>query len=157
MTTEELYVEPVVSLPLIDRESSVQEWAQQHPVPIGATAEAEAALEAAESNAESNAVLEGVREEIRELVETSGSLEVTQAVSVAAAYFEDTLGLPPGYVLSAGTTGSEALSGMLREAGFGGQEMRVREMVTAEMLGAGASTATVPRCWMAGVRGALKN
>jgi type IV pilus assembly protein PilM len=155
MTTEEPYVESAVSLPLVDREDSIQEWAQQHPVPIGVTAEAEAAREAALS--ESNAVLEGVREEMRELDQTSGVREVAQAVSVAAAYFEDTLGLPPGAVLSAGITGSEALGGMLREAGFGGQEMRVREMVAAEMLGAGASTATVPRCWMAGVRGALKN
>jgi type IV pilus assembly protein PilM len=33
----------------------------------------------------------------------------------------------------------------------------VQEMVEAAMLEAGAATARVPRSWLAGVRGALKN
>jgi type IV pilus assembly protein PilM len=76
-------------------------------------------------------------------------------VSVAAAYFEDTLQIAPETVLSAGTLGAETLSAMMDEGGLAG--LRVREMVDAGMLEAGASTATVPRCWLAGVRGALRN
>jgi type IV pilus assembly protein PilM len=44
---------------------------------------------------------------------------------------------------------------MLQESGLEG--LRVREMVDAGMLEAGAVTASVSRSWLAGVRGALKN
>ncbi len=44
---------------------------------------------------------------------------------------------------------------MMEESGLEG--LRVREMVDAGMLEAGAVTATVPRGWLAGVRGALRN
>jgi type IV pilus assembly protein PilM len=152
MTTEEPYVEPVVSLPLVDHEASAAEWAQQEPLPVGVTAVAEAAREA--MMAEPSAVLEGVREELRELARTSGSREVAQAVSVAAAYFEDTLGLPPGVLLSAGSTGAARLGAMLRDADFGGPGLRVEEMVAPEMV---AASTSVSRCWLAGVRGALKS
>ncbi|WP_263381800.1 type IV pilus biogenesis protein PilM [Granulicella arctica] len=152
MTTEETYVEPMVSLPLVDHDNSIEEWALQQPVGVGVSAEA--AREAVQS--ESNAVLQGVREELRELAHTSGSREVTQAVSVAAAYFEDTLGLPPGTIVSAGVTDAERLGYMLREAGFGGQEMRVREIVSPEMIDS-TVTGSVPRGWLAGIRGALKS
>jgi type IV pilus assembly protein PilM len=153
MTTEEPFIDPVVSLPLIDHDSSIEEWSRQEPLPVGATAEAAAAREAMQS--EPNAVLEGVREELRELAHTSGSREVTQAVSVAAAYFEDTLGSLPGTILSAGTTGADRLGSMLRDADFGGEEMRVREIVEPQMIA--EVSAGVPRGWLAGVRGALKS
>jgi type IV pilus assembly protein PilM len=150
-------VEPVVSvpasLPLIDHESSIAEWALQQPVGIGTMAEAEAARAAA--IAEPNAVLEGVREELRELANTTGAHEVSQAVSVAAAYFEDTLGFAPTTILAAGTTGAARLGQMLREAGFGGEAMQVREIVESQMVA--APSADVPRGWLAGVRGALKS
>jgi type IV pilus assembly protein PilM len=74
---------------------------------------------------------------------------------VAAAYFEDTLLMAPESVLSAGTLGADGLATMMEESGLEG--LRVREMVDAGMLEAGAVTATVPRGWLAGVRGALKN
>jgi type IV pilus assembly protein PilM len=153
MTTEEFYAEPVVALPLVDRDSSTEEWALQQPVGIGATAEAEAARIA--TTAAPNSVLEGVREELRELAHTSGSREVSQAVSVAAAYFEDTLGLVPETILAAGTTGADRLGQMLRDAGFGGEMMQVREIVEPQMIV--TTSATVPRGWLAGVRGALKS
>jgi type IV pilus assembly protein PilM len=157
MTTEEPYVEPVVSLaaslPLVDHESSIEEWALQQPVGIGMTAEAEAARVAA--IAEPNAVLEGVREELRELANTSGAQEVSQAVSVAAAYFEDTLGFAPTTILAAGTTGAARLGQMLRDAGFGGEAIQVREIVEPAMIT--TPSAEVPRGWLAGVRGALKS
>ena len=74
---------------------------------------------------------------------------------MAAAYFEDTLQVSPEVLFSAGTLGAERLTGMLEESGLEG--LRVREMVDAGMLEAGAVTSTVPRGWLAGVRGALKN
>jgi len=85
--------------------------------------------------------------------------EVAQAVSVAAAYFEDTLQMAPAVVLAAGTLGSDALTVLLDEAYVG--PLAVREMVDRQMLGAGADSvgtpAGIPLGWLAGVRGALAN
>ncbi len=154
MTTEEPYVEPVVSLPLVDVDTSHEEWALQQPLPVGVTATAEAARMAA--MAEPSAVLEGVREELRELAQSSGSREVAQAVSVATAYFEDTLGTLPSMILSAGSTGAERLKGMLREADFGGVELKVHEMVESGMIDSVVTSRIAP-CWLASVRGALRS
>ena len=43
---------------------------------------------------------------------------------------------------------------MMEEGGMDG--LQVREMVNGAMLEAGATTASTPRSWLAGVRGALK-
>jgi type IV pilus assembly protein PilM len=75
--------------------------------------------------------------------------EIAQAVNVAAAYFEDTLGAPPQVILSAGTLGAEALARLL-----GGTSLRAEEMVSGTMSGANGS---VPAGWLAGVRGALRS
>ncbi len=83
--------------------------------------------------------------------------EITQALSVAAAYFEDTLQSTPGVVLAAGTIGADALGALLVEAGFNQAEMRVREMVEPAMLVGAAVSSRIPRGWMAGVRGALRS
>jgi type IV pilus assembly protein PilM len=87
--------------------------------------------------------------------------EVAQAVSVAAAYFEDTLESAPAVVLSAGPLGAEALIAVLDEAYLGVAPVAVQEMVERQMLGAGAGSAGlaggVPLGWLAGVRGALAN
>jgi type IV pilus assembly protein PilM len=80
--------------------------------------------------------------------------EIAQAISVAAAYFEDTLASLPEEIVSAGTIGADKLKSLLEENGM--TDLRVREMVTTEGLAAGAAT-RVPRGWMAGVRGALRN
>jgi len=97
--------------------------------------------------------------ETRELVAAANvqaeSREVVQAVSVAAAYFEDTLQSSPETLLAAGTMGAERLAGLMAANGLEG--LRVQEMVDVAMLEAGAATARVPRSWLAGVRGALKN
>jgi len=45
--------------------------------------------------------------------------------------------------------GAEVLGRLLREAGFGGGEIRVREMVELVMLGGGAVSTRVPHGWMA--------
>ncbi len=85
--------------------------------------------------------------------------EAAQAVSVAAAYFEDTLDSAPGALLATGTLGAEALAELLAVAEVG--PVAVREMVDRSMLGAGAASAGtqggVPLGWLAGVRGALTN
>jgi type IV pilus assembly protein PilM len=140
-------LERTAAVSLVDRESSAQEWAQQEAVGPGGydRFDAEAAMQ--------TQVLE--KAEMREMAATAAVREVTQAVSVAAAYFEDTLQIAPEVVLSAGTMGGEMLATMLHESGLEG--LRVREMVEAGMLEAGAVTASVPRGWLAGVRGALKN
>jgi type IV pilus assembly protein PilM len=85
--------------------------------------------------------------------------EVAQAVSVASAYFEDTLETTPAVVLAAGTLGAAALTLVLDEANVG--PVAVQEMVDRQMLGAGAASAGsptgIPLGWLAGVRGALAN
>ncbi len=87
--------------------------------------------------------------------------EVAQAVSVAAAYFEDTLETSPRVVLSAGPLGAEALLTVLDESYVATGTVAVQELVGREMLGAGAASAGipggVPLGWLAGVRGALAN
>jgi type IV pilus assembly protein PilM len=92
---------------------------------------------------------------------TAPTSEVAQAVSVAAAYFEDTLETPPAVVLAAGTLGAEALIRVLDDSGVGMGPVAVQEVVGPQMLGAGATSAGqaggVPLGWLAGVRGALAN
>jgi type IV pilus assembly protein PilM len=89
----------------------------------------------------------------------AAATETAQAVSVAAAYFEDTLEAAPEEVLATGTLGAEALVAVLGDAGVG--PVLVREMVDREMIGPGAMSAGspggVPYGWLAGVRGALAN
>jgi type IV pilus assembly protein PilM len=84
-----------------------------------------------------------------------GRAEVAQAVSVAAAYFEDTLETSPAVVLSAGTLGATQLTSIIDEADM--RPVAVQEVVDRNMLGVGASTggSAIPLGWLAGVRGAL--
>jgi type IV pilus assembly protein PilM len=135
------------AMPLVDREGSAQEWAQQEALGPGGwdRFEAEAAMQ-------SSVVAMAER---RELAVAGAAHEVAQAVSVAAAYFEDTLHVAPETVLSAGTLATETLAAMIVEGGLEG--LQVRELVDAGMMEAGAVTASVPKSWLAGVRGALKN
>jgi type IV pilus assembly protein PilM len=135
-------------IPLVDQESSAQEWARQEPLPEFRgydQLEAEARVQAE--------ILE--QAELRDVVAAASDREVTQAVSVATAYFEDTLQVSPEVLLSAGPMGAETLQAMLEMSGLEG--LRVREMVDAGMMQAGAVSASVPRGWLAGVRGALKS
>ncbi|HUZ95023.1 MAG TPA: hypothetical protein VMU57_08930 [Edaphobacter sp.] len=111
--------------------------------------EAEAAMQ--------TAVIE--KAEMRDWVATAiaqaTASEITQTVSVAAAYFEDTLHTAPESLLVAGTIGAHGIAAMMEANGLEG--LRVQEMVETTMLEAGAVSASVPRGWLAGVRGALKN
>ncbi len=84
--------------------------------------------------------------------------EIAQAVSVAMAYFEDSLGAAPAALLSAGPLGAEELSRTLREQGLAPAEgLRVRELVEPGALAQDAVTSAVARGWLAGVVGALKS
>jgi len=168
----------LLALPLVDVESSAGEWAMQEPLTgygvvdddrISAQAAMQARQLADEIAAEASGEMEQELQREAMLPPVSSTVEieaerlaaaareVTQAVSVAAAYFEDTLEMAPGAVLAAGTLGAETLGHLLREAGFGQDEMRVVEMVDEAMLTGGASTARIPRGWMASVRGALRS
>lgn len=135
---------------LVDRESSAQEWAQQEALGPGGWDGfgGEPALQPSVAEAA----------EMRERAAVSAAREVVQAVSVAAAYFEDTLQTAPNTVLSAGTLGAETMATMMAESGFEG--LQVREMVDSAMMQTDAVTsavAKIPKGWLAGVRGALKN
>jgi len=134
-------------LPVVSRESTAQEWARQEPLGPGGwdRVEAEAAMQ---TSMVETAVT-------REIEVSAAAHEVAQAVNVAAAYFEASLQRPPDQLLVAGTLGAELLAAMMEESGLAG--LRVREMVEPGMIEPGAMTARVPRGWLAGVRGALRN
>jgi type IV pilus assembly protein PilM len=134
------------AVPLVDRESSVQEWARQEPLgPEGWDRfDAPSAMPLV-----TNSAL------VREIEAQAAAREVAQAVSVAAAYFEDSLQSSPEQLLMAGTLDVGTLTTAAEENGLEG--LRVREMMDSGMMEAGAVTASVPRGWLAGVRGALKN
>lgn len=134
-----------------------EQWQRQEPASFSAQNDAAAAIEA---TALAQEILQEVAQEIaveRSLTETAS--EVAQAVSVAAAYFEDTLQTPPSAIHVAGTLGASTLSVLLGEARVG--PLAVHEMLHSQMLGAGASSVGspggVPLGWLAGVRGALAN
>jgi type IV pilus assembly protein PilM len=85
------------------------------------------------------------------------SAEIAQAVSVAAAYFEDTLAVAPTQVLSAGPLGAERLSQILNASGVGDADgLHVRELVESSALLPDAVSASAPRSWLSGVLGALR-
>ena len=136
---------PMVSLPLVDRESTVQEWAMQEALP-------EYPVRVETSSAQT-AVLERPLVE-EELPSPLPPGEIVQAVSVAAAYFEDTLQDAPGTLLAAGVTSAERLTSLLRTSSLG--EMTVRDVVDPTMMPA-ALPAGISRGWLAGVRGALRS
>jgi type IV pilus assembly protein PilM len=140
-------VGPASTLPLVDRESTAQEWAQQEALGPGGwdRFEAEAAMQ--------TSVVETAV--VRERGSRAAAREVAQAVSVAAAYFEDSLHRSPDQLLVAGALGADSLAAIMEENRVEG--LRVREMVDASMIEVGAVTASVPRSWLAGIRGALRN
>ena len=149
------------SLPLVDAEHSASEWASQEPVNGYSVVddhdlEAQRVVDhiAARVMADPAVKLE-VELQAHKL--TAVEHEVTQAVSVATAYFEDTLAMPPGTVLAVGTMGADALSKLMRDAGFDEREIRVRELVEPAMLAASAGNTGLPNGWIAGVRGALRS
>jgi len=122
-------------LPVVSREGTVQEWAQQEPLGPGGwdRFDAEAAMQT--SMVETSVA--------REIEISAAAREVAQAVSVAAAYFEDSLQRSPDQLLVAGTLGAESLAAMMEENGLEGP--RVGEIVEPGMIEPGAVTARVVR------------
>jgi type IV pilus assembly protein PilM len=83
--------------------------------------------------------------------------EIAQAISVAVAYFEDTLSTPPSTILSVGALSADMLRHVLSGNGYSEAEaVRVRELIDASVFGAGAVTGSIPRGSLAGVAGALR-
>jgi len=136
------------ALPLVDVQGSQAEWAAQEALPEHGRdpyAAAPAAVSAAES------------EPASDLRPVTLSSEIAQAVSVAAAYFEDTLAMSPSWVLSAGPLSAERLARILRDEGVGPEDgLTVHELVESSALLSDAVKATVPRAWLSSVTGALR-
>ncbi|MEO6910146.1 MAG: hypothetical protein ABI158_04400 [Edaphobacter sp.] len=133
---------------VVEGRASSEGWAGQEPGGYDRL-DAEAAIQ-------TSVVETAERRELADVAATeSAAREVAQAVSVAAAYFEDTLRILPERLLAAGPMGAESLAAMMELHGLEG--LRVQEIVDAAMIEAGAVSASVPRGWLAGVRGALKN
>ena len=83
------------------------------------------------------------------------SRDLAESISVASAYFEDTLATPPQALLTAGITSAQAIVAMLEQHGM--DAMHTRELLGSEALGPGAASATISHGWLAGVRGALRS
>ncbi len=77
------------------------------------------------------------------------SLELLQAISVAAAYYEDSLSVAPTDVLTAGTLAAHALEEMIRDSG-----MTAHDVLRAADVPAGTG---ISLGLLAGLRGALKS
>ena len=157
-----------VSLPLVDAQETAGEWAAQEPLPehgrnpYADQVEDEAAVQdpggitgiklpevylAGQGNVGAS-----------DLQPVPLSAEIAQAVSVAAAYFEDTLAVAPTELISAGSLGAERLARILKASNVGEEDgLRVRELVDAGELMPEAVTAAAPRAWLSGVVGALRS
>ena len=79
------------------------------------------------------------------------AMELLQSISVAAAYFEDSLAAPPETLWVAGSLSQEALAEMLAGSGLRTRDVLGAEDVLAQAVG------SVPRSLLAGLRGALKS
>lgn len=85
----------------------------------------------------------------------NASRDLAEAVSIAAAWFEDTLATPPSTLLTAGLTSAQALSVTLEQHGL--DTLRAHELLPAAAIGLGAATAQTPPGLLAGLRGALRS
>ncbi len=154
-------------LPLVDVHETAGEWAAQQPLPEhGRNPYAdqlgdEAAVQ--DINNITGMKVPGVYAEgdanvgASDLQPVPLAAEIAQAVSVAAAYFEDTLTTVPTEVLSAGSLGAERLGRILKTSGVGDEDgLRVRELVESAALLPDAVSASAPRAWLSGVVGALR-
>jgi type IV pilus assembly protein PilM len=155
---------------VVDVEASASEWAAQegnvYGVPYGGgepgyssgTSEAGGMMDASgmASGDSIDDELDGAGAALAVLAEDVEADEIARAVSVAAAYYEDTLGVASAVILAAGPLGADELGAMLERGGFAG-DVEVREIVGADALEANAATAKAARGELAGVRGALRS
>jgi len=143
-----LSVAEPVELPLVDPHHTAAEWAAQEPLPEHPHAP---------SNTHSTPFAQLSAPLADDMQPVAFSREIAEAVSVAAAYFEDTLAASPSQVLSAGPLGAERLRRILTEQGVGPEDgLSVRELVESSALLSEATTSAVPRAWLSSVTGALR-
>jgi type IV pilus assembly protein PilM len=168
----ESHANEFAALPLVSAEETAGEWAAQEALPehgrnpYADRASDEAAVQGAGSVtalavppvALSDSRAADRREEPSFSNEQAPLLgeEIAQAVSVAVAYFEDTLAVAPERILSAGPLGAAELNRILVQHGLAQADgLKVRELVESEALLSSAVTSSVPRGWLSGVLGAL--
>jgi type IV pilus assembly protein PilM len=162
-----LTARPLPPLPLVDAHDTAGEWATQKPLPehgrnpYADQIDDETAVQRIDNITGFD--LPGVYAEgdanvgASDLQPVAFSAEIAQAVSVAAAYFEDTLATAPTRVLSAGSLGADRLGQILIASGVGDEDgLSVRELVETSALLPDAVTASAPRPWLSGVMGALR-
>jgi type IV pilus assembly protein PilM len=158
---------PLAGLPLVDVHDTASEWAAQQPLPehgrnpYADQLAGEAAVQGINdiTSLDPPPVYTGGEANVgaSDLQPVPLSAEIAQAVSVAAAYFEDTLAIAPTQILSAGSLGAESLSQILKSSGVGDEDgLRVRELVETAALLPEAVSASAPRPWLSGVVGALR-
>jgi type IV pilus assembly protein PilM len=158
---------PPAGLPLVDVHETAGEWAAQQPLPEhGRNPYADQVADEAavqDINNITGMKVPGVygagdaNVGASDLQPVPLAAEIAQAVSVAAAYFEDTLTTVPTEVLSAGSLGAERLGRILKASGVGDEDgLRVRELVESAALLPDAVSASAPRAWLSGVVGALR-
>ncbi len=133
-----------IDLAFVDRADTAEEWSRPEPVDDAF------AIERLHPEAESTVAVLNTAPDVN-----NRGRDLAESVSVAAAYFEDTLGTVPELVLSAGSATASSLDRTLASSGLEG--LRVRELLHADALGSAASTTTIPLGWLAGVRGALRS
>ena len=164
---------PSMVLPVVSADDTAGEWSAQEALPehgrnpYADRVEGEAAVQGAASITAlavppvslSDSRVSGARREEPSFSNQQAPLlgeEIAQAVSVAVAYFEDTLAVAPERILSAGPLGAVELNRILTEHGLAQADgLKVRELVDSEALLSSAVTASVPRGWLSGVLGAL--
>jgi type IV pilus assembly protein PilM len=158
---------PLPALPLVDAHDSAGEWAAQEPLPehgrnpYADQVSDETAVQEIDNitglNVPGVYAAGDANVGASDLQPVAFSAEIAQAVSVAAAYFEDTLAAAPTLVLSAGSLGAERLNQILIATGVGDAAgMRVRELVESSALLPDAVSTSAPRPWLSGVLGALR-
>lgn len=158
---------PLPGLPLVDVHDTAGEWAAQQPLPehgrnpYADQLAGEAAVQSIDdiTHLDPPPVYTGGEANIgaSDLQSVPLSAEIAQAVSVAAAYFEDTLAIAPTQLLSAGSLGAEKLGQILKSSGVGDEDgLHVRELVETAALLPEAVSASAPRPWLSGVVGALR-
>jgi type IV pilus assembly protein PilM len=82
------------------------------------------------------------------------SPDIQQAVSVAIAYFEDSLSVPLESLFYVGPGGATGFGGRLNNADWGSPHIRIRDLVEPPLPGVASP---VPAGLLAGVTGALSN
>ncbi len=174
---QEMFEPSLATLPLVDVETSASEWAAQEALPehgrnpyADRTFDEEAVQNedsitgmpvppvfAVNDNKHLPATSVLQQTVLHPASPSASAEEIAQAVSVAAAYFEDTLSALPSRIFSAGPLGAADVGRILVEQGVAQQEgLSVRELVNSSALLSEAVTANVSRAWLAGVAGALR-